>query len=97
MRFWEEILLKIDIPLKLIHVTRNPFDNFATILLRHQYGNTLNWTAMFKSPVSISLLPFDELRISEFQVLLVKCSSHCLKLPNFISSKTLLYAHDNFL
>ena len=53
---WKEMRHKINITLKLLHVTRNPFDNLATSLLRSRYGYTLNWTEIYKSPVSINLI-----------------------------------------
>ena len=56
---WKEVLQKVDIPLRILHVTRNPFDNFATIavrgILRDGYGS-LNWAKIFESPVSITLV-----------------------------------------
>ncbi|XP_078342383.1 uncharacterized protein LOC144628193 [Oculina patagonica] len=34
MRFFEEIIQAVQVPIKLIHVTRNPFDNISTMMLR---------------------------------------------------------------
>ncbi|KAL9967159.1 hypothetical protein ACROYT_G025332 [Oculina patagonica] len=34
MRIFEEIEQSVQVPIKFIHVTRNPFDNIATMMLR---------------------------------------------------------------
>ena len=52
----KEVQDKIEIPLKFIHVIRNPFDNFATALLRRYFHDSLNLTEILKSPVSINLV-----------------------------------------
>ena len=54
-KYWsllQEIQEKVHIPIKFIHTIRNPFDNIATMLLRRHFGNNLNWTEIYKKPVS---------------------------------------------
>ena len=34
MRIFEEIEQVVQVPIKFIHVTRNPFDNISTMMLR---------------------------------------------------------------
>ena len=55
-KYWtilEEILQEVKIPIKFIHVVRNPFDNIATMLLRRQFGNNLNWKKVFETPIHL--------------------------------------------
>jgi hypothetical protein len=50
----QEIRQEVKIPIKFLHVVRNPFDNMATMALRRHFGYSLNWTKMYESPVSIN-------------------------------------------
>ncbi|XP_028417037.1 uncharacterized protein LOC114541286 [Dendronephthya gigantea] len=52
--FLQEIQETVHIPIKFIHTIRNPFDNIATMLLRREFGNNLNWTEMYKKPLKLS-------------------------------------------
>ncbi|CAB3992298.1 Hypothetical predicted protein, partial [Paramuricea clavata] len=47
----QEIRREVKIPIKFLHVVRNPFDNMATLALRRQFEDSLNWTKMYESPV----------------------------------------------
>ena len=52
--FLQEIQRIVKVPVKFLHVVRNPFDNIATIELRNMFGYDLNWTNIYNTPVKIS-------------------------------------------
>ena len=54
-KFWNELLeimKTVKVPIKFIHVVRNPFDNIATMILRRILPPKADRRLLYKNPVS---------------------------------------------